>query len=126
VPAIDPYLAAATSLARSARGGAGVVMVHYTRVQGFTDLPTEATEGGARRRATSACASGFAVALRDRNPLVYGPSEPILAALPAPARAEIARQVIRAPLPVARDDRAGRCGGGRGREPDLRCTIRTQ
>ena len=41
VPAVDPYLASTVSLARSALGGAGVVMVHYTRVQGLTDLPTE-------------------------------------------------------------------------------------
>ena len=38
VPSVDPYLAAAVSLARSALGGAGVVMVHYTRTQGLTDL----------------------------------------------------------------------------------------
>jgi cytosine/adenosine deaminase-related metal-dependent hydrolase len=99
VPAIDPYLAAAVSLARSALGGAGVVMVHYTRVQGFTDLPTEAKEV-ARAARDVGVRVGFAVALRDRNPLVYGPSEPILAALPAPAREEIARKVVRASLPV--------------------------
>jgi cytosine/adenosine deaminase-related metal-dependent hydrolase len=99
VPSIDPYLAAAVSLARSALGGAGVVMVHYTRVQGFTDLPTEAKEV-ARAARDVGVRVGFAVALRDRNPLVYGPSEPILAALPAMAREEIARKVIRAALPV--------------------------
>ncbi len=100
VPSIDPYLAGAVSLARSALGGAGVVMVHYTRVQGFTDLPTEAKEV-ARAARDVGLRVGFAVALRDRNPLVYGPSEPILAALPAPAREEIARRVMRAPLAVA-------------------------
>jgi cytosine/adenosine deaminase-related metal-dependent hydrolase len=99
VPSIDPYVAAAVSLARSALGGAGVVMVHYTRVQGFTDLPTEAKEV-ARAASDVGVRVGFAVALRDRNPLVYGPSEPILAALSAPAREEIARKVTRAPLPV--------------------------
>ena len=99
IPSIDPYLAAAVSLARSALGGAGVVMVHYTRVQGFTDLPTEAKEV-ARAARDVGVRVGFAVALRDRNPLVYGPSEPILAALGAPARQEIARTVVRAPLPV--------------------------
>ena len=31
LPAVDPYLATAVSLARSALGGAGSVMVHYTR-----------------------------------------------------------------------------------------------
>ena len=42
LPAVDPYLATAVSLARSARGGAGSVMVHYTRAQGLTDYVTEA------------------------------------------------------------------------------------
>jgi cytosine/adenosine deaminase-related metal-dependent hydrolase len=100
VPAIDPYLAAAVSFARSALGGAGVVMAHYTRVQGFTDLPTEASEV-ARAARDVGVRVGFAVVLRDRNPLVYGPSEPILAALPVPAREVVARRLIRAPLPVA-------------------------
>ena len=44
LPSIDPYLAAAVSLSRSALGGAGAVMVHYTRIQGLTDLPTEAAD----------------------------------------------------------------------------------
>jgi cytosine/adenosine deaminase-related metal-dependent hydrolase len=43
-PSVDPYLAAAVSLGNSALGGAGVVMMHYTRAQGFTDLPTEVAE----------------------------------------------------------------------------------
>ena len=100
VPAVDPYLAAAVSFARSALGGAGVVMVHYTRVQGLTDLPTEASEV-ARAARDVGIRAGFAVAMRDRNPLVYGPSEPILGALSAAARDEIAKRFIRAPLPVA-------------------------
>ncbi len=99
LPAVEPYLAAAVSLARSALGGAGVVMVHYTRVQGLTDLPTEAKEV-ARAARDVGVRIGFAVALRDRNPLVYGPSEPILAELPDAAREEIKRRFIRAPLPV--------------------------
>lgn len=40
---------------------------------------------------------GFAVAMRDRNPLAYGPSEPVLSVLPADARAEIERQFLRPP-----------------------------
>src|ERR1700686_2568335 len=43
-PSIDPYLAAAVALSRSALGGVGIVMMHYTRAQGFTDLPTEVAE----------------------------------------------------------------------------------
>jgi cytosine/adenosine deaminase-related metal-dependent hydrolase len=99
VPAVDPYLAAAVSFARSALGGAGVVMVHYTRVQGFTDLPTEAAEV-ARAARDVGLRVGFAVALRDRNPLVYGPSEPILEALPVEAREEIAARFVRSAVGV--------------------------
>ena len=99
LPAVDPYLATAVSLARSALGGAGSVMVHYTRVQGLTDLPTEAAEI-ARAARDVGVRIGFAVALRNRNPLVYGPSEPILAALPKAAREEITRRFIREPMPV--------------------------
>src|ERR1700720_2850648 len=35
-PSVDPYLAAVVALSRSALGGVGTVMVHYTRAQGFT------------------------------------------------------------------------------------------
>jgi cytosine/adenosine deaminase-related metal-dependent hydrolase len=38
--------------------------------------------------------------MRNRNPLVYGPSEPILAALSAEARVEVEKRYLRAPLPV--------------------------
>jgi len=99
-PAVDPYLAAAVSLARSALGGAGVVMVHYTRVQGLTDYVTEA-KAVARAARDVGVRVGFAVALRDRNPLVYGPSEPILNAMPSAAAEEIRKRFLRAPLPVA-------------------------
>jgi cytosine/adenosine deaminase-related metal-dependent hydrolase len=97
VPSVDPYLAAAVSLARSALGGAGVVMVHYTRTQGLTDLPAEAAEVSRAARDVGVRV-GFAVAMRNRNPLVYGPSEPILDALPAEARGEIHRRFVRTPL----------------------------
>ena len=100
LPAADPYLTSAVSLSRSALGGSGIVMVHYTRVQGLTDLPTEAKEV-ARAARDVGIRVGFAVAMRDRHPLVYGPSEPILDALPAEARAEIAGRFMRVPLPVA-------------------------
>jgi 5-methylthioadenosine/S-adenosylhomocysteine deaminase len=99
LPAVDPYLATAVSLARSALGGAGSVMVHYTRAQGLTDYVTEAKEV-ARAAHDVGVRVGFAPALRDRNPLIYGPSEPILASLPADERAEIERRFIRTPLPV--------------------------
>jgi 5-methylthioadenosine/S-adenosylhomocysteine deaminase len=99
LPAVDPYLATAVSLARSALGGAASIMVHYTRAQGLTDYVTEVREV-ARAAADVGVRVGFAPALRDRNPLVYGPSAPILAALPEEARAEIRRRYHRPPLPV--------------------------
>jgi cytosine/adenosine deaminase-related metal-dependent hydrolase len=95
-PSVDPYLAAVVALSRSALGGVGAVMMHYTRAQGFTDLPTEVAEV-ARAARDVGMRVGFAVSMKDRHPLVYGPSEPILAALPAEAREEIARKFIRTP-----------------------------
>jgi cytosine/adenosine deaminase-related metal-dependent hydrolase len=100
IPSVDAYLAAAVALARSALGGAGTVMVHYTRVQGLVDLPTEAAQVANAARDVGVRV-GFAVALRDRNPLVYGPSEPVLAALQPAARAEVTARLMRAPMPVA-------------------------
>ena len=99
LPSVDPYLAAAVSLSRSALGGSGAVMVHYTRIQGMTDLPTEVAEV-ARAAGDVGVRVGFAVAMRNRNPLVYGPSEPVLAALSPQAREQIRQRFLRPPLPV--------------------------
>jgi cytosine/adenosine deaminase-related metal-dependent hydrolase len=100
LPPVDPYLSAAVSLSRSALGGAGAVMVHYTRIQGLTDLPAEAAEV-ARAARDVGVRVGFAVTMRNRNPLVYGPSEPILAKLSAPACEEVRRRYLRPPMSVA-------------------------
>jgi cytosine/adenosine deaminase-related metal-dependent hydrolase len=97
LPSVDPYLAAAVSLGNSALGGAGVVMVHYTRAQGFTDLPTEAAEV-ARAAREVGVRVGFAVSMKDRNPIGYGPAETLLAALPEAARNEIVSRFVRPPL----------------------------
>jgi cytosine/adenosine deaminase-related metal-dependent hydrolase len=96
-PSVDPYLAAAVSLGNSALGGAGVIMMHYTRAQGFTDLPTEVAEV-ARAARDVGVRVGFAVSMKDRNPIGYGPPEPLLDALPQDAREEIVRRFVRAPL----------------------------
>ncbi|WPO43753.1 amidohydrolase family protein [Tardiphaga sp. 42S5] len=96
-PSVDPYLAAAMAFANSALGGAGTVMNHYTRAQGFTDLPAEVAKV-ARAARDVGVRAGFAVSMKDRNPLVYGSSEPILAALPPELRPEIETRFIRAPL----------------------------
>ena len=97
IPSVDPYLAAVVALGNAALGGAGAVMVHYTRAQGFTDLPTEVA-AVARAAHDVGVRVGFAVAMRDRNPLVYGDSAPVLAMLPATARAEIEKRLLRPPL----------------------------
>ena len=99
-PSVDPYIAVAVSLSRSALGGQGIVMVHYNRVQGLTDYITEA-KAVARAARDVGVRVGFAVGMRDRNPLVYGPSEPILDALPADAAAEIRTRYLRPMMPVA-------------------------
>lgn len=96
-PSVDPYLAALVSFGNSALGGAGTVMNHYTRAQGRTDLPTEIAEV-ARAARDVGIRVGFAVSMKDRNPLVYAPSEPLLAALPPAARAEIEQRFMRPPL----------------------------
>jgi cytosine/adenosine deaminase-related metal-dependent hydrolase len=96
-PSVDPYLAAAMTFANSALGGAGTIMVHYTRAQGFTDLPTEAAEV-ARAARDVGIRAGFAVSMKDRNPLVYGGSEALLATLPPDARSEIEQRLMRKPL----------------------------
>ena len=117
IPAADPYLAAAVSFANSALGGAGTVMVHYTRAQGLTALPLEAVEV-ARAARDVGIRVGFAVAMKDRNPLVYGPTEPILAALPITVRAEIERRLLRPQLKprdaVARVDEVAAAAAGPG------------
>jgi cytosine/adenosine deaminase-related metal-dependent hydrolase len=95
-PSVDPYLAAVMTFANSALGGAGTIMVHYTRAQGLTDLPTEAAEV-ARAARDVGIRAGFAVSMKDRNPLVYGGSEKLLAALPPEARSEIEQRFMRKP-----------------------------
>jgi cytosine/adenosine deaminase-related metal-dependent hydrolase len=97
IPSTDPYLAAAVAFANSALGGTGTVMVHYTRAQGLTDLPTEAAEV-ARAAHDVGVRAGFAISMKDRNPLVYGGSEALLAALPGQARIEIEQRFMRKPL----------------------------
>ncbi|MGQ4274029.1 amidohydrolase family protein [Terrihabitans sp. B22-R8] len=100
LPHVDPYLCAAASLGRSALGGAGVVMVHHTRFRSFAAVPEEAA-ATARAARDIGLRIGFAVAMRDRNPLVYGPSEPVLAALPPHARREIEARIGTPPPSVA-------------------------
>jgi cytosine/adenosine deaminase-related metal-dependent hydrolase len=84
----DPYLAAVAPLARAAAGGCGSVMIHYTRPSGRMNVVDEA-----RLIAKAANDVGvriaFALAVRDRNPIVYGEANSILDGLDPAARREI-------------------------------------
>lgn len=100
IPAVDPYLASAVSFGRTARGGVGAVMAHYTRVQGLTDFPTEA-KAVAKAARDVGIRMAFAVHCRDLNPLVYDPHETLLADL-SPAACEcVTRRFLRKPLSPA-------------------------
>ena len=100
IPAVDPWLASAVSLGRTARGGVGTVMVHYTRVQGLTEFPTEA-KAVAKAARDVGIRVAFAVHCRDLNPLVYDPHDKILAGL-SPAACEcVTRRFLRKPVPAA-------------------------
>src|SRR5262245_26561325 len=69
----DPYMAAARSLARSARAGCAAMMVHYTRPSGTMPIVEEAREI-ARAAQDVGIRLAFALAVRDQNPIVYGDS----------------------------------------------------
>ncbi len=77
MPSVDAYTAAAASFARSLRGGATSVMVHLTRPMGKTSLPEEAREI-ARAARDVGVSIGLAIAMRDRNPLIYADHAPLL------------------------------------------------
>lgn len=92
----DPYLAAAVSLARTARAGCGAMMVHYTRPSGAMPMVEEA-KAVARAAGDVGIRLAFALAVRDQNPLVYGDSAALLEALPAEARQPVEELFIRPP-----------------------------
>ncbi len=68
---VDPYLTAASALARSARAGCASMMVHYTRPSGTMPLLDEA-KAIARAASDVGIRIAFALAVRDQNPIVYG------------------------------------------------------
>ncbi|MEM6712198.1 MAG: amidohydrolase family protein [Pseudomonadota bacterium] len=86
MPSVDPYLAALCSLGRSAVGGCTSVMVHLTRPMGQTDIVTEAREI-ARAAKDVGVSIGFALSMRDRNPLTYKDHTSLLDGLPKAVRA---------------------------------------
>jgi len=97
MPGVDPYLAAVAAFGRAARAGAASVMAHYTRAHGPMPLIDEVREVARAARDVGVRVT-FALFMRDRNPLVYGPSETILSRLEAPARATV-EAMFATPLP---------------------------
>src|SRR6187399_1615584 len=94
---VDPYLTAASALARSARAGCAAMMIHYTRPSGTMPLVEEAS-AIARAASDVGIRIAFALAVRDRNPVVYGNEEPVLSGLSKDDRSTIEQMFVRAPM----------------------------
>ena len=97
MPAIDPYLGALAAFGRAARGGAASVMAHYTRLLGPM-TPLEEIREVARAAADVGVRVTLALFMRDRNPLILGPSEAVLDRLDPGARAAVEAAFLN-PLP---------------------------
>ncbi|GLR92988.1 MULTISPECIES: amidohydrolase family protein [Bradyrhizobium] len=95
---VDPYLTAASALARSARAGCAAMMVHYTRPSGTMPLVDEA-KAIAKAASDVGIRIAFAMAVRDQNPIVYGDAEPVLSRLSGDARKTVEELFVRAPMP---------------------------
>jgi cytosine/adenosine deaminase-related metal-dependent hydrolase len=94
---VDPYLTAASAMARSARAGCAAMMVHYTRPSGAMPLVEEARAIG-RAAADVGIRIAFAIAVRDQNPVVYGDGEGVLSSLPAEDRKTVEELFVRPPM----------------------------
>ena len=94
---VDPYLTAASALARSARPGCAAMMVHYTRPSGTMPLVEEAS-AIARAASDVGIRIAFALAVRDQNPIVYGDGEPVLSGLSSDDRRRSKQLFVRAPM----------------------------
>src|SRR5438034_2170933 len=94
---VDPYLTAASALARSARAGCASMMIHYTRPSGTMSLVEEAS-AIARAASDVGIRIAFALAVRDQNPVVYGDEEPVLSGLSKDDRGTIEQRFVRAPM----------------------------
>ena len=94
---VDPYLTAASALARSARAGCAAIMIHYTRPSGTMPLVEEA-KAIARAASDVGIRIAFALAVRDQNPIVYGDEEPVLSGLSKDDRSTIEQMFVRAPM----------------------------
>src|SRR5260370_39439154 len=94
---VDPYLTAASALARSARAGCASMMVHYTRPSGTMPLVDEA-KAIARAASDVGIRIAFAVAVRDQNPVAYADSAPVLSGLSGYDVNSIEQLFVRAPM----------------------------
>jgi cytosine/adenosine deaminase-related metal-dependent hydrolase len=97
----DPYLTAASALARSARSGCAAMMIHYTRPSGTMTVVDEA-RAIARAASDVGIRLAFALAVRDQNPIVYGNSDDVLSRLDAQDRKTIENLFVR-PAPAPND-----------------------
>ena len=93
----DPYLAAASAMARSARAGCGSIMIHYTRPSGTMPLVEEAKQI-ARAAGDVGIRIAFALAVRDQNPVVYGDSAAVLSGLSSEVRKTVEEMFVRPPM----------------------------
>jgi cytosine/adenosine deaminase-related metal-dependent hydrolase len=94
---VDPYLTAASAMARSARAGCAAMMVHYTRPSGTMPLVEEAKALG-KAASNVGIRIAFAIAVRDQNPVVYGDGEPVLSSLSAEDRCTVEQLFVRPPM----------------------------
>src|SRR5438874_5654907 len=99
-PRVDPYLIGAVAFGRSALGGAGSEMYHYTRPQGGMSMVDEAREI-ARAARDVGVRIAFALSLRDRNAIVYGEDERVLPLVEEKDRAAVRSRLSPKPLPPA-------------------------
>ncbi len=98
-------------------------MAHYTRPQGPVSFIDEARDV-ARAAADIGVRATLAIAMRDRNPLLYGDAADVLTKLSPQARAVVEKQFF-APMPNAAEQVARvEARRRRGREPELYGAIR--
>ena len=101
IPSTDPYLIAAAALGRAAQSGCASIMAHVTRLYGPMPV-TDEVGAYARAARDIGVRVTFALFMRDRNPLVYGDEQGVLANLPVEARNDI-EAIFSSPMPSVRE-----------------------
>lgn len=96
VPPVDPHLTASLALGRQVLGGIGSIMVHYTRPVDRARVNDE-LEVVANAARSIGVRVGIAVAMRDINPLGYGPDAQLLAGLSGQDQQLIRDRLMAAP-----------------------------